>query len=106
MVKDVFGFAEHQEKATYGMGYNLTPTRKSDNSVLNKANATNKTKIKINVIEWYVPHYSPSTEQQKIISNQNLSKIPTELHYVGRSIFMKEVNTRSFGLLNWGLKKA
>ena len=24
MLKDVFGFAEHQEKATYGLGYDLT----------------------------------------------------------------------------------
>ena len=28
MLKDVFGFAEHQEKATYGLGYKLTLTRK------------------------------------------------------------------------------
>ena len=28
MLKDVFGFAERQEKATYGLGYKLTLTRK------------------------------------------------------------------------------
>ena len=35
-LKDVFGFAENQEKATYGLGYKLTLTRNSDNAVLKK----------------------------------------------------------------------
>ena len=55
-LKDVFGFALWQEKATYGLGYKLTLTRNSDNAVLNKDNAINNAKIKINAIEWYVPH--------------------------------------------------
>ena len=92
----VFGFAEHQEKSTYGLGYKLTTTRKSDNSLLIKANATNNAKMKINGTELYVPLYTPSTEQQEITSKQNLSKIPTELQNVERSVFMKEVNTQNF----------
>ena len=32
-LKDIFGFAEHQGKATYGLGYKLTLTRNSDNAV-------------------------------------------------------------------------
>ena len=44
---DVFGFTEHQETATYGLGYKLTLTRNTDNAVLNKANASNNAKIKI-----------------------------------------------------------
>ena len=51
-LKDVFGFAEYQEKATYGLGYKLTLTRNTDNAVLNKANATNNAKLQINAIEW------------------------------------------------------
>ena len=27
MLRDIFGFAEHQQKATYGLGYKLTLTR-------------------------------------------------------------------------------
>ena len=30
MLKDVFSFAEHQEKATYGLGYILPLTRNKD----------------------------------------------------------------------------
>ena len=61
-LKDVFGFSEYEEKATYGLGYKLTLTRNSDNAVLNKDNTINNGKIKINAIEWYVPHYTPSVQ--------------------------------------------
>ena len=59
-LKDVFGFAEYQETGTFGLSYRLTLTRITDNAVLNKNDATNNAKIKINGIEWYVPHYVPS----------------------------------------------
>ena len=55
MLKDVFSFAQHQEKPTYGLGYNLTLTRIVDNTVLKKSNATNIGKNKFISIEWYVP---------------------------------------------------
>ena len=69
-LKDVFGFAEYQEKGTYGLGYKLSLTRNSDNAVLNKGNTINNGKIKINAIEWYVPHYTPSMQQESILSKQ------------------------------------
>ena len=46
-LKDVFGFAEYQDKGTYGLGFKLTMTRNTDNAVLNKGNAINNGKIKI-----------------------------------------------------------
>ena len=95
-LKDVFGFAEYREKATYGMDYKLTLTRNSDNAVLNKGNAINNGKIKINAIDWYVPHYTPSMQQQIKLSKQILNKTPTEIEYPERSVFMKEVNTQNF----------
>ena len=95
MLKDVFGFAEHQEKATYGLGYKLTLTRNKDDAVIDKANATADARIKIDHIHWYVPHYTPSIQQQSILSKQILSKTPTELRYVDRSVFLKEVNNQN-----------
>ena len=50
-LRDIFGSAEYQELATYGLGYKLTLTRNTNNAVLNKANATNNAKIKINSLE-------------------------------------------------------
>ena len=94
-LKDVFGFAEHQEKATYGLGYKLTLTRNTDNVVLNKDNAIPLGKVEISGIEWYVPHYTASMSQQNVLSSQIVNKIPTELQYIERSVFMKEVNTQN-----------
>ena len=104
-LKDVFGFAEYQEKGTYGLGYKLTLTRNTDNAVLNKANAINNGKIKINAIEWYVPHYTPSMQQQSILSKQILNKTPTQIQYPERSVFMKEVNTQNFWTFELGTQE-
>ena len=95
MLRDVFGYAEHQEKATYGLGYKLTLTRKKDDAVIDKANGIADATIKIDHIHWYVPHYTPSIQQQSTLSKQNFSKTPTELRYVERSVFMKEVNNQN-----------
>ena len=104
-LKDVFGFAEYQEKATYGLGYKLTLTRNSDNAVVNKGNAINNGKIKINALEWYVPHYTPSMQQQSILSKQILNKAPTDIEYPERSVSMKEVNTQNFWTFELGTQE-
>ena len=104
-LKDVFGFAEYQEKATYGLGYKLTMTRNSDNAVLNKGNAINNGKIKINAIELYVPHYTLSMQQQSILSEQIINKTPTEIEYPERSVFMKKVNTQNFWTFELGTQE-
>ena len=104
-LKDVFGFAEYQEKATCGLGYKLTLTRNTDNAVLNKANATNNAKNKVFAIEWYVPHYTPSMQQQSILSKQIINKTPTQIQYPERSVFMKEVNTQNFWTFELGTQE-
>ena len=104
-LKDIFGFAEHQEKATCGLGYKLTLTRNSDNAVLNKTNATAIGKIKINSIEWYVPHFTASPREQDISMKQILDKIPTELRYEERFVFMKEVTTQNLWSFELGTQE-
>ena len=104
-LKDVFGFAEYQEKGTYGLGYKLTLTRNTNNAVLNKDNAINLGRIKINRIEWYVPHYIPSLQKQSILSKQIINKAPTEINYPERSVFMKEVNTQNFWTFEFGTQE-
>ena len=103
--KDVFGFAEYQQKGTYGLGYKLSLTRNTDNAVLNRTNAINNGKIKINAIEWYVPHYTPSAEQQSILSKQILNKTPTQIQYPEIFVFMKEVNTQKFWTFELGTQE-
>ena len=104
-LKNVFGFAEHQKKGRYGLGYKLTLTRKTDNAVLNKDNAIANGRIKINAIEWYVPHYTPSMQQQSILSKQIINKTPTEINYPERSVFMTEVNTPNFWTFELGTQE-
>ena len=95
MIKDVFGFAESQEKATYGLGYKLTLTRNKGEAVIDKVAGIADARIKIDHIHWYVPHYNHSMSQQAILSKQILNKTPTELRHVERSVFMKEVNNQN-----------
>ena len=104
-LKDVFGFAEWREKGTYGLGYKLTLTRNSDHAVLDKANLTIIGKVKINAIEWYVRHYTPSITQENILMNQIVKKLPTELQYVERSVFMKELNTQNLWSFELGTQE-
>ena len=71
MLKDVVGFAEHQEKVTYGLGYKLTLTRNEDEAVIDKVAGIADARIKLDHIHWYVPPYTPSIQQQNVLFNQN-----------------------------------
>ena len=70
MLKDVFGYAEHQEKATYGLGYKLTLTRNKDDAVTDKAGGIADARIRIDHIQWYVPHYTPSIHEKVLYLNK------------------------------------
>ena len=105
-LRNNFGFAEHQEKGTYGLGYKLTLTRNTDNDVLKKTAATNNAKVKINSLDWYVPHYSPNREEYNKLMNQIKKNSPTLLHYPERSVFMKEVNTQNLWTFELGTKES
>ena len=50
-LKDVFGFAEQQEKKIFELCYKLTLTRNTDNSILNEGNTIDNAKIKIDSID-------------------------------------------------------
>ena len=104
-LKDIFGFAEHQEKGTYGLGYKLTLTRNTDNAVLNKDNAVANGRVKIKSLDWYVPHYSANLEEYTKLMNQIKKNTPTLLHYPERSVFMKEVNTQNLWTFELGTQE-
>ena len=104
-LKDIFGFAEHQEKGTYGLGYKLTLTRNIDNAVLNKDNAVVVGRVKINSLDWYIPHYSPNLEEYNKLMNQIKKNTPTQLNYVERSVFTKEVNSQNLWSFELGTQE-
>ena len=86
-LRDVFGFVENQEGATYGLGYKLTLTRNEDEAIINKTASTADARIKIDHIHRYAPHYTPSIQQQGALSKQILSKTPTEPGYNERTVY-------------------
>ena len=92
----MFGFAD-QEKITYGLGYTLTLKWNSTNDVVFRTNGVDAAKVVVKVISWYIPHYVPSLENQQLVLNQILNKVPTELYYTERSVFRKHVKTKN----NW-----
>ena len=75
---DLFGFAD-QEKVTYGLGYNLTLKRNNNNDPNMRNNGVDAAKIVIKDIGWYIPHFTPSLENQQVMMDQLLNKDPTEL---------------------------
>ena len=58
--RNVFSCAEHQEKATYSLGYKLALAGNKSDFVLKEAEAIADARIKNDNIHWYVPHYTPS----------------------------------------------
>ena len=95
-LSDIFGFAD-QEKITYGLGYTLTLKRNNNNDPIIRDNGVDAAKINIKDISWYIPHYIPSMENQQLVMDQILDKDPTELYYMERIVFRKDVNTNN----NW-----
>ena len=95
-LKDLFGFAD-QEKITYGLGYSLTLKRNNNNDSIIRDNGVDAAKINIKYISWYILHYTPSMENQQLVMDQILDKDPTEIFYIERVVFRKDVNTNN----NW-----
>ena len=62
---------------------------------MQKAEASADARIEIDHIHWYVPRYTPSIQQQSVLSNQVFRKTPTELEYVERFSFVKKVNNQN-----------
>ena len=106
MLNDMFGFAQHQQKATYGLGNELTLTRNKVGAVIDEAVGNADARIKIDHIQGYVPHYRPSLKQQSILSKQFPSKTPTELRYVERSVFMEKVNNQNLWFFELGSQES
>ena len=79
------------------MGYTLSLKRNNNNDAILRSNTVDAAKISVKDIGWYIPHYTPSLENQQLVMDQLLNKDPTELYYTERSVFRKDVNTNN----NW-----
>ena len=52
-------------------------------------------RIKIDLVHWFLLHYTPSSFEKGILSKQSSSKTPTQPRYIERSLFTKEVNDQN-----------
>ena len=68
---------------------------------MNKAKIAGDVRIRIDHIHWYVPQYTPSSPQQGFLSKQIINRTDTELRFIERFVFLKEVNNQH--LWNSGL---
>ena len=66
MLEDVFSFAVHHEKTTYGLGHKLTLARKKDEAVSDKVAGIADATIKNDQIHSYITQYTTYTQQQSI----------------------------------------
>ena len=105
LLREIFRFAQHQQRGTYGLLYRLTLTGNNDNSVLNKDNATIIGKLNVNAIQWYVVQYTPNVPQQVVLSKHNLCKVTTELQYLERFVFLKDVKTQKLWSFEIGTRE-
>ena len=92
---DIFGFAD-QEKITYGLGYQLILKRNTNDDAIFRAGG-DAAKIVIKNIDWNIAHYTPSIQNQTLVKEQILNKEPTELKFLERTVFRKNVDTNN----NW-----
>ena len=83
----------------------MTLTRNTDDAVLNKDNIVVNGRVKINSLDWYVPHFSPILEEYTKLLTQIKENSPTLLHYPERSVFMKEVNTQNLWTFELGAQE-
>ena len=65
--------------------------RNMDNSVLSRNAGTVDGKIDIKDISWFIHHYNPSVIIQDLFNQQILTKMPTEIPYIKRSLCSKHV---------------
>ena len=100
--KDFFGFAEHQDNCTYGLGFKLTLQRNSDNHVLSHpagandaANLALAGRVIVDEISLYVPHHTSSISNQKLMLGHIVSESATKLSFIKRPSNMKDVTTEN-----------
>ena len=68
------------------------------------ANVALAGRVIIDDISWYVPHYTTSISNRKLMLSNIASKIPTELTYIKRSSSMKGVTTENDWIFELGVE--
>ena len=91
-LKDIFGFAGHQDNCTYGLGYKFTLQKNSDNHLSSHsagakdaANLALAGRVIVSDLNLHILHYTPNMSKQKLMLGHIVSKTPTEMSCIKRS---------------------
>ena len=93
-LKTVFGFCETPQNTKIGSACELTLKTITANDVIHRAAATAVAISFVRGITWSVPQNTPYITQQRTLSEQNITRAPTELHYIERSAPQKDVTSK------------
>ena len=74
------------------MGYNLFLKRDTINKAIHRTAAIAEAKFPVTNIAGYVEKFTPNHDNQQLVADQMLSKLPTELYYEERTVFRKRIN--------------
>ena len=95
-LSEIFGFALHQDKITYGFGFSLTLKRASNDNAIYRT-IGDAAKIVIKDIALNVPHYTTSLENQLLVTEHVNNNKLTNMSYIERVMSTKSVDSNS----NW-----
>lgn len=91
-LSEIFGFALHQDKIIYGLGFMLTLKRASNDNAIYRLGGVDAAKIEITDIALYVPHYTTSLENQILVTEHVNNNNLTNMSYIERVMSTKSVN--------------
>ena len=93
------------------MGYKIILQRSSDNQAIgHPAQASVATNLSLagrvikEDLSWYVPHYTPNISNQNLMLGHIVSNAATELSFIKRSSYMKDVTTKNNWTFEFGVE--
>ena len=61
-MRHIFGFWKDYDKIVYGLKYNVTLVRKTDDDAVFRGAAAGAAKVSLDKISWFMPHGIPAAE--------------------------------------------
>ena len=91
-LKDSFGFAD-QEKITYGLGYNLTLKRNTNNDLILRGNAVDAAKVEANDIRLVYSTLCTKFRKPATCQGPNSKLIPNRTALQLKELFLEKMLT-------------
>ena len=87
-MKHLFGFCEDYDNIVYGLKYNLTLVRKTDDDAIFRLAAAGAGKVSLDKMLWFMPHVIPADAEKFSIYKTIESKVKVPVAYRTRQCDM------------------